>query len=71
MRDLEYTKDAKDLLDQAKVTAKTGRPWHTAHIDNGVRGWHATDLAEHQPLDLTDLIRAWGYSKYLISQATG
>ena len=66
MRDLPYA--GQYYIDEAKKMQKTGRPWHTEHIENGVRGWHALDLAEHEPMDLTDLIRAWGYSKLLIAQ---
>ena len=66
MRDLEYI--GQYYIDEAKKLAKPGRPWHTAHLENGIRGWHATDLVDHKPLDLTDLIRAWGYSKHLIGQ---
>ena len=70
MRDLAYTDNAKYYINEAKAMAKDGRPWHTEHIEDGVRGWLATDFAECTPLDLTDLIRAWGYSKLLISQVT-
>ena len=43
-----------------------------AHLPHrrGVKDWHATNLADRELLELTNLVRLWGYSKYRVAHAT-
>ena len=60
-----------EALDQLKYLAvkEPERTWKYEHLaTTGVQGWHAIELAEAEPLSLKDVIRMWGFSKYMLFQ---
>ena len=66
----ELGADCRYFCDQANANGAVskGRPWYYDHLLGGVQGWHAVDLAERDPLQLEDIIRIWGLSRWLVLQ---
>ena len=47
------------------------RPWRYDHLvqRGGAQGWHAFNCAEAEVFQLEDVVRFWGFAKFLLIQA--
>ena len=68
MQNHQVGQDAIEVLKGLPFCA-TDRTWKYEHLNiTGIQGWHAMDLAEATPLALKDVIRIWGFAKYMLHQ---
>ena len=64
-----YSVSPEAIKELSYLPVKPDRTWKYEHLQaTGIQGWHATELADAEPLDLKDVVRMWGFAKYMLHQ---